>query len=168
MIAARLTSRPSARFYRQWRFMRAQARRALAAASAASAAESADFGDIFEGLFGVPARAAPDPAACFGGFGGASSRSSAGREYFPIVWPCRSESGDGAKAQRVALADGKTIERTAGQGWKMAPMRLASWAEKTDPRWRGDAILTIDEAAPLFRAMAMTCGSTCRSPSTGS
>lgn len=100
--------------------------------------ESADFGDIFEGLFGGRGGGGP-----FGGFGG--GRSAPPPKGANIAYRLSVSFIDAATqaAQRIALADGATIDLKLPAGVETGTqMRLAGKGQ-AGPGGTGDGIVTI-------------------------
>ncbi len=100
--------------------------------------ESADFGDIFEGLFGGRGGGGP-----FGGFGG--GRSAPPPKGANVAYRLSVSFIDAATqaAQRIALADGATIDLKLPAGVETGTqMRLAGKGQ-AGPGGTGDGIVTI-------------------------
>jgi len=111
-------------------------------------AEGADLSDLFEGLFsgGGGARAGG------GGFGGFRQRARAPQKGADIAYRLKVPFEDAValKPQRIALADGKTIDLKLPQGLEDGTrIRLAGKGEE-GPGGRGDAIVTIEVAPHRF------------------
>jgi DnaJ-class molecular chaperone len=111
------------------------------------AAEGADLSDLFEGLFG---------AATSGRGGGPFSnfrqRSRAAQKGADIAYRLKVPFEDAValKAQRITLADGKTIDVKLPQGLEDGTrIRLAGKGEE-GPGGRGDAIVAIEIAPHSF------------------
>ena len=105
--------------------------------------EGADFGDIFEGLFGGQ-RGRGGGGGPFGGFGGGARRPSPKGANINYRLTVPFEDAAMLKAQRVTLADGKTIEVKLPAGVETGTqMRLGGKGEPA-PGGAGDAIVTIE------------------------
>ncbi len=113
-----------------------------------SGADAADLSDMFEGLFGA-ARARGGPG---GGFGGFRQRARAPQKGADVAYRLKISFVDAValKPQRIALADGKTIDVKLPQGLEDGTkIRLAGKGEE-GPAGRGDAIVTIEIAPHRF------------------
>ena len=111
-------------------------------------ADAADLSDMFEGLFGA-ARARGGPG---GGFGGFRQRARAPQKGADVAYRLKISFVDAValKPQRIALADGKTIDVKLPQGLEDGTkIRLAGKGEE-GPAGRGDAIVTIEIAPHRF------------------
>ncbi len=111
-------------------------------------ADAADLSDMFEGLFGA-ARARGGPG---GGFGGFRQRARAPQKGADVAYRLKISFVDAValKPQRIALADGKTIDVKLPQGLEDGTkIRLAGKGED-GPAGRGDAIVTIEIAPHRF------------------
>jgi len=111
-------------------------------------AEGADLSDLFEGLFsgGGAARAGG------GGFGGFRQRARAPQKGADVAYRLKVPFEDAValKPQRIALADGKTIDLKLPPGLEDGTrIRLAGKGEE-GPGGRGDAIVTIEIAPHRF------------------
>lgn len=105
--------------------------------------DGADFGDIFEGLFGGQ-RGRGGGGGPFGGFGGGARRPSPRGANINYRLTVPFEEAATLKAQRVTLADGKTIEVKLPVGVETGTqMRLGGKGEPA-PGGAGDAIVTIE------------------------
>jgi DnaJ-class molecular chaperone len=107
-------------------------------------AEGLDIGDIFEGLFGR------------GGMGGATAgrRSPPPRTGANVQYRLRVPFADAAslKAQRITLADGKTIDLKLPAGVEDGTQMRLSGKGEPGPAGPGDALVTIMiEPHPFFR-----------------
>lgn len=113
--------------------------------------DGADLGDIFEGLFG--GRGGGGFGGGFGGFGG-GGRSRPAPRGGNIQYRMSVSLTDAATlaAQRITLADGKTIDLKLPAGVEDGTqMRLAGKGE-AGPGGAGDAIVTIGiEPHPFFK-----------------
>jgi DnaJ-class molecular chaperone len=110
-------------------------------------AEGADLSDLFEGLFsGGGARAGS------GGFGGFRQRARPPQKGADVAYRLKVPFEDAValKPQRIALADGKTIDLKLPPGLEDGTrIRLAGKGEE-GPGGRGDAIVTIEIAPHRF------------------
>jgi DnaJ-class molecular chaperone len=107
-------------------------------------AEGLDIGDIFEGLFGR------------GGMGGATAgrRPPPPRKGANVQYRLRVPFADAAslKAQRITLADGKTIDLMLPAGVEDGTQMRLSGKGEPGPAGPGDALVTIMiEPHPFFR-----------------
>ena len=107
-------------------------------------AEGLDIGDIFEGLFGR------------GGMGGATAgrRPPPPRKGANVQYRLRVPFADAAslKAQRITLADGKTIDLKLPAGVEDGTQMRLSGKGEPGPAGPGDALVTIMiEPHPFFR-----------------
>ena len=107
-------------------------------------AEGLDIGDIFEGLFGR------------GGMGGATAgrRPPPPRKGANVQYRLRVPFADAAslKAQRITLADGKTIDLKLPAGVEDGTQMRLSGKGEPGPAGHGDALVTIMiEPHPFFR-----------------
>jgi DnaJ-class molecular chaperone len=107
-------------------------------------AEGLDIGDIFEGLFGR------------GGMGGATAgrRPPPPRKGANVQYRLRVPFTDAAslKAQRITLADGKTIDLKLPAGVEDGTQMRLSGKGEPGPAGNGDALVTITvEPHPFFR-----------------
>ncbi len=110
-------------------------------------ADAADLSDLFEGLFG-----AATAGRGGGGFSGFRQRSRMPQKGADVAYRLKIPFIDAVtlKPQRIALADGKTIDVKLPKGLENgARIRLAGKGEE-GPGGRGDAIVTIDIAAHPF------------------
>jgi DnaJ-class molecular chaperone len=111
-------------------------------------AEGADLSDLFEGLFG----AATSGRSGGGPFSGFRQRTRAAQKGADIAYRLKVPFEDAValKAQRITLADGKTIDVKLPQGLEDGTrIRLAGKGEE-GPGGRGDAIVTIEIAPHRF------------------
>jgi DnaJ-class molecular chaperone len=111
-----------------------------------SGAEGLDIGDIFEGLFG---------GGRGGGMGaGAGRRPPPPRKGANVQYRLRVPFADAAtlKAQRITLADGKTIDLKLPAGAEDGTQMRLSGKGEPGPAGNGDALVTIViEPHPFFR-----------------
>lgn len=113
--------------------------------------DTADLSDLFEGLFGAATgRGGPQG----GGFGGFRQRARPPQKGADVAYRLRVPFVDAValKPQRIALADGKTIDLKLPQGLEDGTkIRLAGKGEE-GPGGRGDALVTIEiEPHRFFR-----------------
>lgn len=105
--------------------------------------DTADLSDLFEGLFGAASgRGGPQG----GGFGGFRQRARPPHKGADAAYRLRVPFVDAValKPQRIALADGKTIDLKLPQGLEDGTkIRLAGKGEE-GPGGRGDALVTIE------------------------
>ncbi|HEX8842869.1 MAG TPA: J domain-containing protein [Sphingomicrobium sp.] len=109
-------------------------------------ADAADLSDLFEGLFGGRSR----PGG--GGFGGFRQRARAPQKGADVAYRLKIPFEDAVtlKAQRITLADGKTIDLKLPNGLDDGTkIRLAGKGQE-GPGGRGDAIVTIEIAPHRF------------------
>ena len=114
-----------------------------------SGAEGADLSDLFEGLFGAASQGRAGGGGPFSGF---RQRGRAAPKRADVAYrlkiPC--EDAVALKAQRITLADGKTIDLKLPQGLEDGTrIRLAGKGEE-GPGGRGDALVTIEIAPHRF------------------
>ena len=112
--------------------------------------EGADLSDLFEGLFG----AATGGRTGGGPFGGFRQRGRATQKGADVAYRLKIPFDDAValKAQRITLADGKTIDLKLPKGLEDGTrIRLAGKGED-GPGGRGDAIVTIEVAPHRFFA----------------
>jgi DnaJ-class molecular chaperone len=110
--------------------------------------DSADLSDLFEGLFGGAAARGRGP----GGFSGFRQRARAPQKGADVAYRLKVPFIDAValKPQRIALADGKTIDVKLPKGLDDgSKIRLAGKGGE-GPAGRGDAIVTIDVAPHRF------------------
>jgi DnaJ-class molecular chaperone len=110
--------------------------------------EGADLGDLFEGLFG----ASTGGRGGGGPFSGFRQRARAAQKGTDIAYRLKVPFEDAVaqKAQRITLADGKTIDVKLPQSLEDGTrIRLAGKGEE-GPGGRGDAIVTIEIAPHRF------------------
>ena len=109
-------------------------------------ADAADLSDLFEGLFsGSRGRQS-------GGFGGFRQRARAPQKGADVAYRLKIPFEDAValKAQRITLADGKTIDLKLPNGLEDGTrIRLAGKGEE-GPGGRGDAMVTIEVGAHRF------------------
>ena len=105
--------------------------------------DTADLSDLFEGLFGAATgRGGPQG----GGLGGFRQRARPASKGADVAYRLRVPFVDAValKPQRIALADGKTIDLKLPQGLEDGTkIRLAGKGEE-GPGGRGDALVTIE------------------------
>jgi DnaJ-class molecular chaperone len=109
--------------------------------------DSADLSDLFEGLFGAATRGRGP-----GGFSGFRQRGRAQQKGADVAYRLKVPFIDAValKPQRIALADGKTIDLKLPKGIDDGgKIRLAGKGEE-GPAGRGDAIVTIEIASHRF------------------
>jgi DnaJ-class molecular chaperone len=109
--------------------------------------ETADLSDLFEGLFGGASRSGGP-----GGFGGFRQRGRAAQKGADAAYRLKVSFIDAValKAQRIALADGKTIDLKLPKGLEDGTkIRLAGKGAE-GPAGRGDAIVTIEIGSHRF------------------
>lgn len=107
-------------------------------------ADAGDLSDLFEGLFGA-ANAARGRGGGGGSFGGFRQRA-APQKGADVAYRLKVPFDDAVtlKAQRITLADGKTIDLKLPQGLEDGTkIRLAGKGQE-GPGGRGDAIVTIE------------------------
>jgi DnaJ-class molecular chaperone len=110
-------------------------------------ADSADLSDLFEGLFGAATRGR-NP----GGFSGFGRRTRAPQKGADVAYRLKVPFIDAVALtpQRIALADGKTIDLKLPKGLEDGTkIRLAGKGAE-GPGGRGDAIVTIEVAPHRF------------------
>lgn len=109
--------------------------------------DTADLSDLFEGLFGAATRGRGP-----GGFGGFRQRARGSQKGADVAYRLKVPFIDAValKPQRIALADGKTIDLKLPKGIDDGgKIRLAGKGEE-GPAGRGDAIVTIEIASHRF------------------
>ena len=109
--------------------------------------DTADLSDLFEGLFGAATRGRSS-----GGFGGFRQRGRAPEKGADVAYRLKVPFIEAVamKPQRIALADGKTIDMKLPKGLDDgSKIRLAGKGEE-GPAGRGDAIVTIEIASHRF------------------
>jgi DnaJ-class molecular chaperone len=112
-------------------------------------AEGADLSDLFEGLFGGAAGARQRGGGPFGGF---RQRARVPEKGADVAYRLKVPFEDAValKAQRITLADGKTIDLKLPPGIEDGTtMRLGGKGQE-GPGGRGDAIVTIEIAPHRF------------------
>ena len=110
--------------------------------------DAADLSDLFEGLFG----GATGGRTGGGPFSGFRQRTRAAQKGADVAYRLKIPFEDAValKAQRITLADGKTIDLKLPQGLEDGTrIRLAGKGEE-GPGGRGDAIVTIEVAPHRF------------------
>lgn len=113
--------------------------------------EGVDLGDLFEGLFGGGARGRASPG---GGFGGQQRRPPPPQKGADIAYRLRVPFVDAAtlKPQRIALADGKTIDLKLTAGVEDGTQMRLKGKGQQGPGGAGDGIVTIAiDPHPFFR-----------------
>jgi DnaJ-class molecular chaperone len=110
-------------------------------------AEGADLGDLFEGLFGGAAGARARGGGPFGG--GFRQRNRAPEKGADVAYRLKIPFEDAValKAQRITLADGKTIDLKLPRGLEDGTRIRLGGKGEDGPGGRGDAIVTIEIAA---------------------
>ncbi|HWJ58811.1 MAG TPA: J domain-containing protein [Sphingomicrobium sp.] len=110
-------------------------------------ADAGDLSDLFEGLFGGSAqgRARGSPG---GGFGGFRQRGRAPQKGADVAYRLKIPFIDAValKAQRITLADGKTIDVKLPKGLASGTKIRLSGKGEDGPAGRGDALVTLDVA----------------------
>ncbi len=103
--------------------------------------QSADFGDIFEGLFGgrAGARGGGGP---FGSFGQQRAAPKGANTAYRLK--VGFEDAAAQRAQRITLADGKTIDLKLPNGVETGTQMRLSGKGEPGPGGTGDAIVTIE------------------------
>ena len=106
-------------------------------------ADAADLSDLFEGLFGA-AQAGRGRAG--GGFGGFRQRARAAQKGADVAYRLKIPFVDAValKAQRITLADGKTIDLKLPQGLDDGTKIRLTGKGQDGPGGRGDAIVSIE------------------------
>jgi DnaJ-class molecular chaperone len=115
-----------------------------------SGAEGADLSDLFEGLFGAASQGRGGGEG--GRFGGFRQRGRTAQKGADVAYRLKVPFEDAValKAQRITLADGKTIDLKLPQGLEDGTrIRLAGKGEE-GPGGRGDALVTIEIAPHRF------------------
>ena len=110
-------------------------------------ADAADLSDLFEGLFGgAQARGRPGAG---GGFGGFRQRARASRKGADVAYRLKIPFVDAValKAQRITLADGKTIDVKLPKGLADGTKIRLSGKGEEGPAGRGDALVTLEIAS---------------------
>ena len=116
-----------------------------------SGAEGADLSDLFEGLFGA-ATGGRSGGGGGGPFSGFRQRGRQAQKGADVAYRLKIPFEDAValKAQRITLADGKTIDLKLPAGLEDGTrIRLTGKGEE-GPGGRGDAIVTIEVAAHRF------------------
>lgn len=108
--------------------------------------EGADFGDIFDNLFGQQAGGAGGGGGPFGGFGRRGAQARPNPKGADVAYRLQVPFEDAAalRAQRVALANGKTIELKLPAGVETGTQRRLAGQGEPGPTGPGDAIVTIE------------------------
>src|SRR5206468_3643922 len=103
--------------------------------------ETADLSDLFEGLFGA---ANGSRGRAGGPFGGFRQRQRTPQKGADIAYRLKVPFEDAValKAQRITLADGKTIDLKLPQGLEDGTRIRLSGKGQEGPDGRGDAIVT--------------------------
>jgi DnaJ-class molecular chaperone len=106
-------------------------------------ADAADLSDLFEGLFGA-AQAGRGRAG--GGFGGFRQRARQPQKGADVAYRLKVPFVDAValKAQRITLADGKTIDLKLPKGMEDGTKIRLAGKGQDGPGGRGDAIVTIE------------------------
>jgi DnaJ-class molecular chaperone len=109
--------------------------------------DTADLSDLFEGLFGTATRGRGP-----GGFSGFRQRGRAPQKGADVAYRLRVPFIDAValKPQRIALADGKTIDLKLPKGVDDGGKIRLAGKGADGPAGRGDAIVTIEIAAHRF------------------
>ena len=106
-------------------------------------ADAGDLSDLFEGLFGAASQGRQRGGGPFGGF---RQRGRAAQKGADVAYRLKVQFEDAValKAQRITLADGKTIDLKLPPGLEEGTrIRLGGKGEE-GPGGRGDAIVTIE------------------------
>jgi DnaJ-class molecular chaperone len=114
-------------------------------------ADAADLSDLFEGLFGAAGAGRGRAGGPFGG-GGFRQRAAPPQKGADVAYRLKVAFEDAValKAQRITLADGKTIDLKLPQGLEDGTkIRLAGKGQE-GPGGRGDALVTIEIAPHRF------------------
>lgn len=108
-------------------------------------ADAADLSDLFEGLFGGQARGG-------GPFGGFRQRARAPQKGADVAYRLKVPFDDAValKPQRIALADGKTIDLKLPKGLDDGTKIRLPGKGQEGPGGRGDALVTIEIAPHRF------------------
>ena len=118
--------------------------------------EGADFGDIFDNLFGQQAGGGGGGGGGgpFGGFGRRGPRAQPNPRGADVAYRLQVPFEDAAalRAQRVALANGKTIELKLPTGVETGTQRRLAGQGEPGPTGPGDAIVTIEVMPHRFFA----------------
>lgn len=111
-------------------------------------ADGADLSDLFEGLFG----AATGGRTGGGPFSGFRQRARAAQKGADVAYRLKISFEDAValKAQRITLADGKTIDLKLPQGLEDGAKIRVGGKGQEGPGGRGDAIVTIEIALHRF------------------
>jgi DnaJ-class molecular chaperone len=110
--------------------------------------DTADLSDLFEGLFGGAAGASGGG----GPFGGFRQRGRGPQKGADVAYRLKIPFVDAValKAQRITLADGKTIDLKLPQGLEDGTKIRLSGKGEEGPAGRGDAIVSIEVAPHSF------------------
>ncbi len=113
-------------------------------------AEAGDLSDLFEGLFGA-AQAARGRGGAGGPFGGFRQRG-APQKGADVAYRLKVSFDDAValKAQRITLADGKTIDLKLPQGLEDGTKIRLAGKGQDGPGGRGDALVTIEIGSHRF------------------
>ncbi|MEO8454330.1 MAG: J domain-containing protein [Sphingomicrobium sp.] len=112
-------------------------------------ADAGDLSDLFEGLFGGSAGARGRAGGPFGGF---RQRARGPQKGADVAYRLKIPFVDAValKAQRITLADGKTIDLKLPQGLEDGTKIRLSGKGEEGPGGRGDAIVTLEIAPHRF------------------
>ncbi|MFL6736785.1 MAG: DnaJ C-terminal domain-containing protein [Sphingomonas sp.] len=112
-------------------------------------ADGADLSDLFEGLFGAGGAARAGGRGPFGGF---RQRSAPPQKGADVAYRLKVAFTDAValKAQRITLADGKTIDLKLPKGLEDGTKIRLGGKGQEGPGGRGDAIVTIEIAPHHF------------------
>jgi len=112
-------------------------------------ADGADLSDLFEGLFGAGGAARAGGGGPFGGF---RQRSAPPQKGADVAYRLKVAFTDAValKAQRITLADGKTIDLKLPKGLEDGTKIRLGGKGQEGPGGRGDAIVTIEIAPHHF------------------
>jgi DnaJ-class molecular chaperone len=108
-----------------------------------------DLGDLFEGLFGARTRAGPGGVGA--GFG--NRRQAPPQRGANVAYRLKVPFADAAtlKAQRIALADGSTIDLKLPEGVEDGTQMRLKGKGQPGPGGNGDALVTVEiEPHPFF------------------
>jgi DnaJ-class molecular chaperone len=113
-------------------------------------ADAADISDLFEGLFGAAGAARGRGAG--GSFGGFRQRAAPPQKGADVAYRLKVAFDDAValKAQRITLADGKTIDLKLPQGLEDGTKIRLAGKGQDGPGGRGDAIVTIEVGPHRF------------------
>lgn len=112
-------------------------------------ADAADLSDLFEGLFGAATGGRAKPG---GGFSGFRQRARAPQKGADVAYRLKIPFEDAValKAQRITLADGKTIDLKLPKGLEDGTRIRLAGKGQDGPGGRGDALVTIEVAPHRF------------------